>query len=329
MRAVPVVVANLQHMERSGQIFPAGQLNAVVAQAVTFTRLFVAAVALEGGQRKIVGYPADNVAREHIFGTHARGAHSECNSEIPAVTGPTDRAKETVVTSQISDPHANRLLAMLPRSDYSDIAPLMTTISLGQGTVLHHPGDEVEQVWFPHEGMVSLLAIMADGRAVETATVGLEGVLGGMAGLGLHKALTRAVVQLPLVASRISAAAFRKAVRLHDPMRNLIVRANDALLGQVQITAACNALHPIEARLARWILQSSDRTIADEIPLTQELLSQMLGVTRSSVSEVASKLQAAGLIRYVRGNIQITNRAGLEQATCECYFAVRDVSGLR
>jgi CRP-like cAMP-binding protein len=177
--------------------------------------------------------------------------------------------------------------------------------------------------------MVSLLAVMADGRAVETATVGKEGVVGGMAGLGLHKALTRAVVQLPLVASRISAAAFRKVVQFNDPMRNLVVRANDALLGQVQITAACNALHPIEARLARWILQSSDRTLADEIPLTQELLSQMLGVTRSSVSEVASKLQAAGLFSYVRGNIEITNRPGLEQASCECYRVIRDVSSLR
>lgn len=233
------------------------------------------------------------------------------------------------MTFQPAGPQANRLLAMLPRSDFHDISPLMTPVSLEQGIVVHHPGDEVEQVWFPHEGMVSLLAVMADGRVVETATVGLEGVVGGMAGLGLHKALTRAVVQLPLVASRISAAAFRKIVQSHDSLRNLIVQANDALLGQVQITAACNALHSIEARLARWILQSSDRTHGDEIPLTQELLSQMLGVTRSSVSEVASKLQAAGLIRYVRGNIQITNRPALERATCECYLAIREVSNVR
>lgn len=233
------------------------------------------------------------------------------------------------MTFQISEPHANHLLASLPRSDFLDVTPLMTTISLEQGILLHHPGDEVEQVFFPHDGMVSLLAVMKDGAAVETATVGAEGIVGGMAGLGLHKALTRAVVQLPLAASRMSAAAFRKVVQSNDSMRNLIVRANDALLGQVQITAACNALHPIEARLARWILQSSDRTRGDEIPLTQELLSQMLGVTRSSVSEVASKLQAAGLIRYIRGNIQITNRPALEKATCECYLAIREVSNLR
>lgn len=230
---------------------------------------------------------------------------------------------------QVSAPQTNRLLARLPRSDFIHIDALMTPLSLAQGTVLHDPGDEVEQVWFPHEGMVSLLAVMADGRAVETATVGFEGVIGGMAGLGLHKALSRAVVQLPLTASRISAAAFRKVVETHASIRNLIVHANDALLGQVQITAACNALHPIEARLARWILQSSDRMHGDQIPLTQELLSQMLGVTRSSVSEVASKLQTAGLIRYIRGNIQITDRPALEKATCECYLTIRDLSDFR
>lgn len=227
---------------------------------------------------------------------------------------------------EISDPQANSLLAALPRSDFLKIIPLMTTLSLEQGVTLHEPGDEVEQVWFPHDGMVSLLAVMADGQAVETATVGPEGVIGGMAGLGLHKAITKAVVQLPIVASRISAGAFRKAVRSHDSLRNLIVRANDSLLGQVQITAACNALHPIEARLARWILQSSDRTRSDSIPLTQDLLSQMLGVTRSSVSEAASKLQAGGLIRYVRGNIQIADRPMLEALTCECYQAIRAAS---
>jgi CRP-like cAMP-binding protein len=104
------------------------------------------------------------------------------------------------------------------------------------------------------------------------------------------------------------------------------VRANDGLLGQVQITAACNALHPIEARLARWILQSSDRTRNDTIPLTQELLSQMLGVTRSSVSDAAAKLQDAGLIRYVRGTLKIVDRPALYARTCECYEAIRGAS---
>ena len=217
----------------------------------------------------------------------------------------------------------NRLLAALSLAESARLTPFLKTISLEQGVVLNEPGDEMDSIIFPHSGMVSLLAIMKDGSAVETATIGREGVVGAMAGLGLHTTLTRAVVQTPLVASQIAAAQFRKAVELSSELRDVIVRYNDALLGQVQITAACNALHPIQARLARWILQTKDRVDGEIIPLTQQLLSEMLGVRRSSVSEVATQLQAAGFIHYTRGSIEITNREGLEKAACECYQTIR------
>lgn len=217
----------------------------------------------------------------------------------------------------------NRLLSTLSLTESARLKPFLTAITLKQGVVLNEPGDEMESIIFPHSGMVSLLAIMNDGSAVETATIGPEGVVGAMAGLGLHTTLTRAVVQTPLVAVQIGAARFRKAVEASEELRDLIVRYNDALLGQVQITAACNALHPIQARLARWILQTKDRVEGDIIPLTQQLLSEMLGVRRSSVSEVATVLQNAGLIRYRRGAIEITNREGLEAASCECYQTIR------
>lgn len=219
--------------------------------------------------------------------------------------------------------HPNRLLALLPLADGSSLAPFLKTVSFEQGVVLNEPGDEMDTVLFPHTGMVSLLAIMNDGKAVETATVGREGVVGAMAGLGLHTTLTRAVVQAPLVASQIAATPFRKAVQDSTALRDVIVRYNDALLGQVQMTAACNALHPIQARLARWILQTKDRVEGETIPLTQELLSEMLGVRRSSVSEVAVQLQTAGLIRYTRGAIEIVDRKGLERAACECYETIK------
>jgi CRP-like cAMP-binding protein len=218
---------------------------------------------------------------------------------------------------------SNRLLAALSLAESARLTPFLKTISFEQGVVLNEPGDEMDSIIFPHSGMVSLLAIMKDGSAVETATIGREGVVGAMAGLGLHTTLTRSVVQTPLVASQITAARFRKAVESSDELRDVIVRYNDALLGQVQITAACNALHPIQARLARWILQTKDRVDGEIIPLTQQLLSEMLGVRRSSVSEVATQLQAAGLIRYTRGSIEITNREGLEKAACECYQTIR------
>lgn len=220
----------------------------------------------------------------------------------------------------------NHLLGLLPHADFERLVPAMTVVSLEQGLVLSEPGQEPERVYFPHTGMISLLAIMADGKAVETATVGREGVVGAMAGLGLHIPLTQAVVQAPLVASQIPAAPFRRLVQSSDALRDMIVRYNDVLLGQVQITAACNALHPIQKRLARWILQTRDRIDTDTVPLTQELLSEMLGVRRSSISEIANRLQATGLIRYSRGTIEIVKRAALEAAACECYGLIRDQS---
>ena len=136
--------------------------------------------------------------------------------------------------------------------------------------------------------------------------------------------IARAVVQVPMAGAQIAAPMFRKAAQQSSELRNLIVKYNEVLLAQVQTTAACNALHHVEARLSRWILQTRDRTDTDRIPLTQEFLSEMLGVRRTSVSEVAHKLQAAGLIRYSRGVIEIVDRPALERRACECYAAIRE-----
>lgn len=223
------------------------------------------------------------------------------------------------MSTEGSDRPPNRLLAMLPQTDIERLLPALSVVSLQQGLVLNEPGEEPGRIYFPHTGMISLLAVMADGKAVETATVGREGVVGAMAGLGPHLPLTRAVVQVPLVAARIAAVPFRRAVQASAGLRDIIVRYNDILLGQVQITAACNALHPIQRRLARWILQTRDRIDTDTVPLTQELLSEMLGVRRTSISEIANRLQATGLIRYSRGAIEIVNRRALEAVACECY----------
>ena len=246
------------------------------------------------------------------------GVPAEHQGTPTAVCGSTCGAKGTAVNTG-ADPSLNRLLALLPHADIERLSPLLTVVSLDVGEVLNVPGDEPERIYFPHTGMISLLAVMADGKAVETATVGREGVVGAMAGLGLHITLTRAVVQTPLVTSRIAAAPFRQAVQASPGLRDMIVRYNDVLLGQVQVTAACNALHPLPKRLARWILQTRDRIDTDIVPLTQELLSEMLGVRRSSVSEIARRLQTTGLIRYSRGSIEIVNREALEAAACECY----------
>ena len=214
---------------------------------------------------------------------------------------------------------ANKLLAALPRDQFSLIAPHLTTVSFTQNTVLLEASEEVDHVYFPHDGMLSLLAVMRDGKAIETATVGREGVVGGMAGLGLYRSLVRIVVQLPMTASRIAASQFRKAAVASEALRNLCINYNEVLLTQARITAACNALHPVEARFCRWLLQSADRAAGDTVALTQELLAEMLGVRRTSVTEVAGKMQSEGVITYSRGVIRIVDRAALERLSCECY----------
>jgi CRP-like cAMP-binding protein len=223
-------------------------------------------------------------------------------------------------------PLDNKLLASLPRDHFDRLLPHLSAVSLQQGIVLCEAGDEVDQIYFPHDGMLSLLAVLRDGKAIETATVGREGVVGAMAGLGLYKSLVRVVVQMPLTCSKIAAPHFRTAVAASETIRNLCIRYNEVLLSQARVTAACNALHPIEARFCRWLLQSADRSASDTVALTQEFLAEMLGVRRTSVTEVASRVQNAGVITYSRGVIKILDRPALMRMSCECYETLLDQS---
>ena len=216
-------------------------------------------------------------------------------------------------------PRANRLLQTLDEADFALIAPHLQRVSLAQGQVLQEQEARVEEVYFPLRGVVSLISVMQGGEVVDTATVGREGAIGAFGGLGPWNAFTRAVVRLPGAAAVISVSHFQAAVGQSDRIRNMILRYKEALLAQVQQTAACNALHELEARLARWLLQTLDRTEDPKLPLTQEFISQMLAVRRSTVTVVAGKLQQDGLIRYHRGRIEIVDRLKLEEAACECY----------
>jgi CRP-like cAMP-binding protein len=237
----------------------------------------------------------------------------------------TERARVTTV--KIGSPNSSRqnvLLAALPNIDFDILQPGLIQTELKQGTLLHEAGKEIDTVYFPHSGMISLLAIMEDGTAIETATIGREGVIGAMTGVGYNLSSTRAIAQLTGKGSKISAKLFRSAVSRSNSLRELIVNHKESLLIQVQYTAACNSLHTIESRLCRWILRMRDHEESDEIPITQEFLSYMLGVNRTSVTLAARSLQNAGLIRYKRGHIQILDRAGLEEDSCECYKSIRD-----
>jgi CRP-like cAMP-binding protein len=217
----------------------------------------------------------------------------------------------------------NRLLAALPAADFSVLAPSINEVVLERGMLLQELGDLVENVYFPHSGIVSLVAVMRTGVTVETATIGREGVIGATVDPGSRRAFGRAIVQLPGTAACIPFSQFHAAASRSRAIRDLIVRYNELLIAQIHQSVACNALHDVEARLCRWLLQTCDRLGNDTVPLTQDFLAQMLGVRRTTVTIVARDLQAAGLIRYRRGLIHIVNRTALEESACECYDTIR------
>jgi CRP-like cAMP-binding protein len=211
-------------------------------------------------------------------------------------------------------PRSNRFLAALPASDFALLAPHLRTAPLPLGAMLHEAEGEIAHVYFPQSGMISLVVVMRDGATVETATVGRGGAIGSAAGLGSRCAFGRAVVQLAGTAARIPIAPFHHATEESPTLRALVVGYNDVLIGQIQQSVACNALHSLEARLCRWLLQTHDCVDGDTLPLTQEFLGQMLGVRRTTVTVAARLLQASGLISYRRGHIHLVDRPGRPSA---------------
>ena len=217
----------------------------------------------------------------------------------------------------------NRLLGRLSPADSTLLAPHIKDIHVEQGILLNESDDPIEQVYFPISGMISLLAVMRDGGGIETATIGNEGGVNVMAGLGSRRSASRAMMQLSGDVSVIPAARFRMAVETSPTLRDLVVRYNETHMAIIQQTAGCNALHPVEQRFCRWLLQTRDRCGSDAIPLTQEFLSEMLGVQRTSITAIARTFQNAGLIRYRRGRIDVLDVEGLKSRSCECYETVK------
>jgi CRP-like cAMP-binding protein len=219
------------------------------------------------------------------------------------------------------DKRENRLLAALDPTDYALVRPHLSTACFERGAILQEQEAPVAHVYFPMSGLVSLVSVMKDGHEIETAVVGRDGAV-GFVGLGRWNAFARATVQIPATCAVITESHFRAAVSQSERLRDLMLRFREALFVQVHQTAACNALHPLEDRLARWLLQALDLTDERELPVTQESIAKMLGVRRTSVTLIANRLQADGLIRYRRGHIVVLNRMGLEEVTCECYRAI-------
>ncbi|OYW30545.1 MAG: Crp/Fnr family transcriptional regulator [Caulobacter sp. 12-67-6] len=217
----------------------------------------------------------------------------------------------------------NRLLAALPPEEFALASPHLSPVELERGRLLYDPGDRIETVYFPHDCVISLMTLMANGAAIESAAVGREGAVGLMAVVAPRVSLNRVIVQAPGLASRIGASVMHDLSARLPTLRSLIDRHNEALFGHAIQSAACNALHAVEARFCRWLLSCDDRIDTNMVQLTQEVLADMLGVQRTTVTAVAGSLQTKGLIRYRRGVVDILDRAGLEAMACECYGAVR------
>jgi CRP-like cAMP-binding protein len=217
----------------------------------------------------------------------------------------------------------NRLLVALPPADLDLLMPELEVVPLHQDRALSRAGDQIEHVYFPHSGAISLMVHMANGKAVATAAIGREGGVGLLSVLGPSPSAITAVVHAPGTASRILAARFHAAFTRSAAIRQIVQTHVRALLIQLQHGAACNALHPVEARLARWLLHFRDRIDRDLLPLTQEALSEILGVRRTTVTLLMRNLRASGAIRNDRrGQIEI-DPARLAAAACECHDTMR------
>jgi CRP-like cAMP-binding protein len=219
--------------------------------------------------------------------------------------------------------HQNGLLASLASAELNDVRPHLHAIELPPETVLFEAGDIIKVVYFPHSGIVSLVVDLSTGETIETAMIGNDSVVGASSAFGNKVALNRAVVQIPGRASSLDVDRFCALVDKSTAFRALLSQHEHLLLAQAQQSGACNAVHSLEARLARWLLRCRDLLHSEEIPLTQEFLADMLGVRRTSVTLIAKALQSAGLITYRRGHIRMLDVEGLQDSACECYATLK------
>jgi CRP-like cAMP-binding protein len=217
----------------------------------------------------------------------------------------------------------NRLLAALPSADFALLAPYLQRLSLEQDSVLVRSGDRIEQVHFPGSGTIAFMVDMPNGQTVATAIIGNEGAVGILSTLRHSRSSMTAVVRVAGVSLQIPATRFHAALSQSDAIRHAVDIHTRALLAQFQHVAACNALHSVEARTARWLLHIHDRIDGDVLPLTQEALSQLLGVRRTTVTHVVSKLRMSGAIRSDRRGLIGIDSTRLEETACDCYKLMR------
>ncbi len=217
----------------------------------------------------------------------------------------------------------NHLISALPDDVQQRLLPNLELISLPLGKVLYEPGDTPYYAYFPTDSIVSLLYVMENGASAEISVVGNDGIIGTALFMGGKSTSSRAIVQSAGQAYRIPAKKFMEEFGRHSEMLILLLRYTQALITQMAQTAVCNRHHSVGQQLCRWLLLSLDRLPTNNLIMTQELIANMLGVRRESVTEAAGELQRVGVINYHRGHIQVLDRAKLEKMTCECYAVVK------
>src|SRR5919199_781392 len=219
----------------------------------------------------------------------------------------------------------NQLLASLSRETCEKLAPYLKRVSLKQGDRLHEPDEIIKELYFPIDCLLSITITMSDGSTIETGLVGNREVLGINAVMGSSEtSQTEYSVQIAGSAMKIDARVLWEEFERNKELRNVLLRSTQALIAQISQTTACNSLHVLEQRLPRWLLEAQDRVNLNDLKLTQEFLSDMLGVRRAGVTQAAQKLQENGLIEYRRGLVQILDKGRLEEAACECFGTVRE-----
>ena len=222
----------------------------------------------------------------------------------------------------MSNRPTNLLLASFSAADLKFLEPHLKPLDFKQQDVLFEAGGSVSKAYFPFDAVVSLVVTLSTGEAIEAAMVGRDGVVGASAALDGKISLSRAVVQIGGKGVSCNVETLKRAAMQSTTLHSLLIRHEQVVYAQAQQSAACNITHSIEERLARWLLRARDLSQSDALPFTQEFLAEMLGVRRTSVSIVAHTLQQAGLLKYARGRIQITNVEGMRESACECYSTV-------
>jgi CRP-like cAMP-binding protein len=217
----------------------------------------------------------------------------------------------------------NRLLLALPARNLKRLMPELEQVSCQRAQILMDADSALDHVFFPDSGVVSVVAVYADGSIIEMATVGREGFTDVQAAFGAKRSSVQLLVQIPGSAAKMSRAAFARAMQSMPAFRSLMDAYVQAFLEQVMVSVACNGAHSLKQRLARWLLMMRDRGDSDTLPITQDLLAEMLGVHRPSISNAAQELEHAGLIERGRRQVTILDRQGLTKASCECYQLVR------